>query len=209
MTCPSPFADWIEELAPRASPEAAAAATTARTTPSRARRWPSSSSRPSTARPTCRPPARRSSRTSPARPVRRLDRAARHRERHGRAAAAATTAPNAPNTRGQMAVFLVEDLRAAPLRAVGGQVQLRPAAQEPGVQKLVVVGQAHPRGRAKVGRTPAYGTRLQPTRRAPGVPCRFFSLPSTRSHGFFADLRECERNERAATNAIKGLRREA
>ena len=40
---PEPFADWIEQLSTRASPAAAAAAITARTIPSRARRWPCSS----------------------------------------------------------------------------------------------------------------------------------------------------------------------
>ena len=68
-TCPArrPSPPGSTRSPPRASPAAAAAATTARPTRSAATRWPSSCSRPSTARLRCRRPARhrRLSRTCP------------------------------------------------------------------------------------------------------------------------------------------------
>ena len=93
---------------PRASPAAAAAATTVRATPSRARRWPSSCSRREHGAAYVPPPCTGVFADVPC-PARfaRLDRAARRRGHHRRLRRRQLL-PHDPNTRGQMAVFLVK-----------------------------------------------------------------------------------------------------
>ena len=101
---------------PRASRPAAAAASSARTTSSPGARWPSSCSRPSTARPTSRPTCTGvfDDVVCPSAPaVDFIEQLAAEQITGGCQASPPLYCPDNSSTRGQMAVFIVEDLRAS------------------------------------------------------------------------------------------------